>query len=134
MSRQKPCLFVALLLSAGCGGAADGPVSGRVTLDGRPLAKAHVYFYPRTKNDEALFYLGRTDPEGRYALKSVKDDVTAVQAGVYRVSLTTAVVENADESSRPPKEMVPQAYRDEAHEYQVPEGGTTQANFELKTK
>jgi hypothetical protein len=42
------CLTVALLLVAGCGkeGATRGAVSGKVTLDGKPLADGSILFTP----------------------------------------------------------------------------------------
>jgi hypothetical protein len=52
---------------AGCdqGGPQIAPVSGRVTLDGRPLASADVAFQPDGSQRASA---GRTDANGRYRL------------------------------------------------------------------
>jgi hypothetical protein len=59
-------LGVALLLSCGCGDGRPSrvPVSGRVMIDGKPLAKAGVRFYPTGGRSSS----GRTDAEGRFVL------------------------------------------------------------------
>jgi hypothetical protein len=63
------CFWLLLLglLFVGCGksGPELAPVSGRVTLSGRPLEKADVVFQPDDGKPPAF---GRTDAEGRYEL------------------------------------------------------------------
>lgn len=71
MSLKQLGLFAVCLMLSGCGGAAvnDKPksekVTGKITLDGSPLANALVTFSPTDKRDST----GTTDAEGRYELK-----------------------------------------------------------------
>ena len=64
------CFWLLLLgvLINGCrksGGPELAPVSGRITLAGKPLEKADVLFQPDNGKSPAS---GRTDAEGRYEL------------------------------------------------------------------
>jgi hypothetical protein len=89
--------IVLLLLSAvvaGCGegGPQIAPVSGRVTLDGRPLASADVSFQP----DEAQrASAGRTDADGRYQLMYKRGEPGAlVGEHTVRISVSREIVRN----------------------------------------
>ena len=69
MYRTVLPLGLALLALAGCG-TPQGPrtVTGQVTLDGKPLAGAHVEFVP--KEDLTLGSFGaQTDEEGRFTAR-----------------------------------------------------------------
>jgi hypothetical protein len=59
-------LGIALLLSCGCGDGRPSrvPVAGRVLIDGKPLAKAGVRFYPTGGRSSS----GKTDIDGRFVL------------------------------------------------------------------
>jgi hypothetical protein len=59
-------LAVAIVFACGCGDGRPSrvPVSGRVLIDGKPLAKAGVRFYPTGGRSSS----GRTDAEGRFVL------------------------------------------------------------------
>jgi hypothetical protein len=59
---------VLLLVFSGCNksGPDLAPVSGRVTLDGKPAESTKVMFYPEGAKSPSL---GRTDKEGRYMLR-----------------------------------------------------------------
>ena len=61
-------LFVSLI---GCGGPSidTAPVSGIVTLDGKPVADAGIYFQPADGGPAAY---GSTDAEGHYSLTTVR--------------------------------------------------------------
>jgi len=70
---------VLALIPTGCGGSADRPplgqVHGRVTLDGKPLAKVAVVFQPVDgpgRQSSAV-----TDANGDYVLKYIRDDLGA---------------------------------------------------------
>jgi hypothetical protein len=70
------CLACCLL---GCGratGPNTHPVSGTVTLNGKPLVTGDVIFYPETENMPAV--MGKLE-EGRYSFRAV--------AGRHRVSI-----------------------------------------------
>ena len=64
---MPPCLYVMLLgLVTGC--SSSGPeiasVSGRITMDGKPLANATVVFIPENGRPAGA----RTDADGKYVL------------------------------------------------------------------
>ena len=95
---RSTCLFcvatvLATMASAGCGGESYplAPVSGRVTLNGDPLADAGIAFEPihhgETINAGPGSY-GKTDEDGRFMLRSLHDDDGAV-IGKHRVLIRT---------------------------------------------
>jgi hypothetical protein len=140
---KRTALFCSLLLLAlGCGGPSLAPVSGKVTLDGKPLADATVGFYPLGANAD-IMSSGKTNSNGEYTLKTVKDDRTGAAVGKHRVSITVEpdLVGNTDlpadklgKVPRPPK--LPARYQGVESELtcEVPSGGKTDANFDLKSK
>jgi hypothetical protein len=130
--RAYSILVLSLVVSCGCQEGTS--VEGRVTVDGAPLEGVHVAFFPegRSVNDPTLFR-GVTDADGRYTLRNPVENKTGAPAGRYRVSLTTAVAgPNDDETTPLPPERVPAKFRNQ--KYEVPEGGTNQANFDLKSR
>jgi hypothetical protein len=84
MKRFVSLLAVAVL-AAGCSGSgrpATYPVSGTVTMNGKPLDGAQVVFVPASKNAEAA--TGVSDAAGRYQLTTyVAGD--GAQSGEFRV-------------------------------------------------
>ena len=64
--RVLGCLLTTLLL-CGCGGegAEVAPVTGRITLDGRPLAGARIRFQPERSGSPSY---GTANAQGRYEL------------------------------------------------------------------
>ena len=121
------------------------PVSGRVTLDGKPLADARVTFFPQraaetNTSQSAPEAMGLTDAEGRYQLKTVFDDEGAAP-GRSRVVISTLKEEyDPANPEAPPKivapETVPKRYFTGAAqiEFTVPPDGTDAANFDLTSK
>jgi hypothetical protein len=77
-----------VLVFAGCqkSGPAIAPVSGRVTLDGRPLATADVVFQP---DGAARASYGRTDADGRYQL-GYKRGVPGALVGQHTVQISVS--------------------------------------------
>lgn len=133
-------LVVALL--TGCDGSRPNavPVSGRVTLNGEPLAGANVNFQPIADKGApetiAIGSYGRTDANGHYTLKLVNPDLPGALVGKHRVTVSTAVLENSatDSGKLSVPERVPARYRDGRFELQVPAGGTDQADIKIRTK
>jgi hypothetical protein len=72
----------------GCG--ADGPelglVSGRVTLDGQPLADARIEFQPTASGGSPSY--GRTDAQGKFTLHFRRDQPGAM-LGEHLVRVST---------------------------------------------
>jgi hypothetical protein len=127
-----------LVAIGGCGCRRDiVPVSGLVTLDGRPLAGAVVTLQPlsggNTRPSLASGSVGRTDAAGRFTLRLIAPDRPGAAIGEHSVTISTATAAAAD-ASAPQGERVPKAWRDGSQRFQVPTGGTAAANFEIKTQ
>lgn len=82
---------LAVLATAGCGGADDGqystttvPVRGTVTYQGRPLTGGTVLFEPEGLGREAH---GPIQPDGTFELSSYTQNDGAV-VGSHRVAIT----------------------------------------------
>jgi hypothetical protein len=65
---RVPRLALLAALLSGCGGSGPevAPVSGRVTLDGAPLAGARIKFQPEASGGSPSY--GAADQEGNYVL------------------------------------------------------------------
>ncbi len=141
---------VAAVAFAGCGGGSVStvPVSGTVTLDGKPLAGATVNF--ATKDFAAQ---GKTDSKGKFTLvQGAQPGANAVfiskiegdfeekpEEGLDRGQLEAAAAGHGDIGAGLPKlkgEVVPAEFSDPMKstlQYTVPDGGTDSANFNLTT-
>lgn len=136
---MQPTLGALLLACmAGCGPSATvEPVSGVVTLDGKPLGGAVVRFSPAPQADPQavkMMAIGETDDQGRYSMQ-VYDGPTGAVVGVNRVTISTArsLDSDAEEGGMSP-ELVPSEYNSRSKlEFEVPAGGTDSANFELRS-
>ncbi|MEQ8849952.1 hypothetical protein [Botrimarina sp.] len=133
------CVFAAVVLVAiaacvGCGPEV-GPVSGVVTLDGKPVPEAKVQFMPLPQPDHPevtkMVGLGKTDADGRYSLTIFEGPEGAV-VGENRVWISTAVEDEKNTSKLLAPERIPYAYNVQSKlTYDVPPGGTDQADFNL---
>jgi len=154
-----------ILLISGCGG--DGrpvtvPVSGKIILDGAPVAGASVMFLPENGGRPGL---GVTNESGIYHLSSYGEKNDGVPVGQYSVAVTkhggaaasaptpaasaelptdTPVLSNLpyvpEDSSRPEPKieyLVPAAYENASLsglKATITAGGTESMNFELSSK
>ncbi|MCA9003919.1 MAG: Ig-like domain-containing protein [Planctomycetaceae bacterium] len=77
-----------LVCCMGCSGGGDqvklAPVSGVVTMDGKPLADVVVIFSPDKGNPSS----GRTDSSGKYTLL-FKENAKGALLGPHRISIIT---------------------------------------------
>jgi hypothetical protein len=153
--RLLPLVAASALLggAAGCGGNSRyAKVSGVVTLDGKPYKNAIVSFQPMAsgKNpNPGRGSTGLTDENGRYSL-TTDDGHTGAVVGKHRIRIRTkvddpgAVVDPSVGSSDDPFpkgkkveiEPIPQEWFADhtTKEFEVPPGGTDQANFDIVTK
>jgi hypothetical protein len=84
-------LISAVFLAAGCAGDSGPrlvPVSGTVTLNGKPLEGAVVTFVPDAANKEGRPGEDITGPEGNY--KVMTSGRSGVVPGKYKVTITKA--------------------------------------------
>jgi hypothetical protein len=135
--RRLLVLLLLLPLLAGCGGGGVAAVSGRVTLDGRPLANAAVLFQPVSaagNNNPGPGSTGVTDADGRYTLTITGKEQRGAVVGKHKVRITMmAQTDSPDDKPRPVKQLPPRYNRDTILEYDVPDGGTGAADFALTT-
>lgn len=98
------------LLAVGCGGGESyQPVTGRITLDGQPLADADISFMP--EGDKGIPSFGRTDEGGVYVLRQTQK-LSGAPVGEYRVRISTYSEGRNDPDDPQPKipERVPAKY------------------------
>lgn len=124
------------LLLAGCGGQTAGPkiapVSGKVELDGQPLADALVEFKPQSGRPS----YGRTDAEGKYSLV-YSQAANGAALGTYTVRISTGQEGNfvAGEMVSPPvPEKVPEKYHEKSELTAEVTSGKNIIDFSLKSK
>ena len=143
----KRFLFgVVLLCLAGCGQKNSNlppqyPVSGTVTLDGKPLTGAGIMFLPRgdTRGTGAM---GMTDEAGKYTLKTDYGGPGAPE-GEFAVTISKVVnkdgtpyIPNPDVAEAGERETLPGRFSDSMKtelNAQVGKESNT-INFELKSK
>ena len=127
-AKRARVLAVALMELSGCfGGPGDRPelgtVQGTVTLNGKPLANAAVFFDPQSTGRTST---ATTDAGGHYELEYTID-AKGAKIGMHNVRVSTYVAPLSD-SKNPGgvAEQVPAQYRkDGALTREVKEGDNT---------
>lgn len=133
--------LVALAVSGGCSSGSDDesvgelfPVSGMVTLDGKPLSGATVSFSPM-KGTQGSRSEGTTDANGEFILRK-RNGRKGLEAGKYQVAVSKFAQKDGtpfptniagDVRAAVGVEHVPERYvRGESAElvFEVPKGGT----------
>jgi hypothetical protein len=137
---ERLAIFLTLFL-AGCGvDYRTAPVSGRITLDGEPLSDASVTFQPIGMQEPAtprgMGSYGNTGSDGRFSLMLIERDGIGAAVGMHRVQVSLPADISSDTSAGTPGDRVPARYRGAESEliFTVPKEGTTEANFDLKSK
>lgn len=139
-------VVLGLFIAAGCSGRGPNlppqyPVSGTISMDGKPLSGAGIMFLPRgeTRGTGAF---GMADAAGKYILKTDHGGAGAPE-GEYAVTISRVVnrdgtpyVPKPDVAEAGERESLPGMYSDSMKTVltaTVPKGGDT-INFELKAK
>lgn len=134
--------MVLLNLASGCGRGDAGPelapVSGTVTLDGKPLPGAIVTFFPEAVKGSPAY--GATDSAGKFTLRSTRDRAGTV-LGSHRVEIITQpLTEEEQEEVRSSGQPAPPAYVEVPKKYNQPgtltaevQRGANQIEFKLTT-
>jgi hypothetical protein len=143
--RLASAWITALVIIAGCSNEPYrvAPVSGTVTLDGKPVAQVAVMFQPMAEGtpNPGPGSFGITDADGRYSLKLVGKESPGGVVGKHKVRFDPYSDEPADPTVdrpfRPKKAMpkIPAKYNqiEAMFEFEAPPKGTTSADFQLSS-
>lgn len=132
---------VALSL-AGCGGEkfVIVPVSGVVTVDGKPVEGVHLTFQPfREDGADSAGYgaYGETDAQGRFTLTSLTlegREMPGAVVGKHRIEMTAATqVDPSSDLNQFTREKIPRRYMNEPFIREIT-GETDSLNFELTSR
>jgi hypothetical protein len=96
----NPLICVSILVNAGCGSKypATAPVSGKISINGKPVTQGRISFHPTTGDRPAL---ANIQPDGSYALTTFEHGDGAL-LGHHKVSIKSTRIENAPP---PPKDF-----------------------------
>jgi hypothetical protein len=135
-------LSLLLLSSVGCGpGYKLAPVSGKVTMDNKPLVGAEVSFYPVNAGKDAPYASGKTDEQGNFKLETFHGKSTAAGAVVGENKVSISLIKlnsekkNVMATLRGNPETLPARYNaDSTLSFTVPADGSKDANFKLTSQ
>src|SRR5262249_58042856 len=125
--KHQHFLAILAVLSVSCVGCKRGPyeiaaVSGRITVNGQPVAKVAVMFQPIAPEDNPYpgpGSTGVTDADGRYTLAMVVEgkQVSGAVVGKHKVRITNFAEYGNPFDDRPTKQakplvLIPARYND----------------------
>ena len=116
------CLLFTTILMPGCGEPALYPISGKITLGGKPYERLLVYFHPIDRKASAFSVgVGETTNDGTLSLRSSAGN--GLVSGKYRVSFACYVLQGSknttvgldsekadDDRTHVTKDIVPSPY------------------------
>ena len=116
-----------VLVAIGCGGMKLVPVSGRVTLDNKPLVNADVIFQPDSlEKNPGHGSRGKTDDQGQFTLQLTTGNTKGATVGKHKVTIT-AYAETSSGSDPRFRKRIALA----ESTFEVLEEGTSSADFDL---
>jgi hypothetical protein len=126
------------LQGCGAGGVRFVPVTGKVTMDGKPLAKVGVTFIPQAKPGSEIagdVSSGVTDDNGEYKLTAfVKGgEKEGAQVGKHKVTITQKDV-RGEGDRQIIREKIPKKYNIETTLSADVKAGGPPINFELTSR
>lgn len=124
--------LLCVLMLGGCGpkGPEIASVTGKVTIDGKPLVNATVVFIPENGRPAG----GRTNEKGEYVLNFVDDQQGAIPGkNAVRITTKRDAEETPDGKKIPAvKESIPSKYGSQSTlTFDVVAGKKNVANFDL---
>jgi len=146
--RFLPVLVLLVVLGCGSNDVKVVPVSGTVTLDGKPPPKVYVNFQPLGTKDNPNPGVGSyavTDEKGRYALRLSNGAGSGAVVGQHKVTIALQFEEDLGKNSRDtgspdgvplPRlgkvKQIPERYNSDSKlTFEVKPGGTDKADFAL---
>ena len=116
--QQMASVTTLALVLTGCGSEevriALVPVTGTVTLNGKPMADATIRFIPDASNAYSTPGVDATGPEGNYKIRFKSR--SGLSPGKYKVMVTPALTS--------PTAKVPDAFKDDPYMAQLSVGGS----------
>lgn len=130
-------LLVCIPLLAGCGPGGrpkieTTSVSGAIQVDGKPLANAKVNFL--TKEYAGI---AETDANGSFQMEAQPGENTVYIVKYSDPNFDETMIGGSDTPGSAPKQVLPEKFSDAAKSelrFTVPDGGSTEANFDLKSR
>ncbi len=114
------------------------PVAGTVTVAGKPVANVAVQFQPigQKGRDPGPGSVGVTDAAGHYQAKLIDadHDLDGAVVGRHRVRFVTVGSRASLDLSGPVRSVLPPGQEGKEIEFDVPPGGTAQADFAFPMK
>lgn len=118
------------------------PVSGRLTVDGKPIANATVCTMPIAESKDEQpgpGSTGVTDANGEFVLKfqATDTDLDGATPGKVRLVILESdgkKRESSDDTGTAFRHRIPTKYRDGNVTYDIPEEGTDAMNIEIDGK
>ncbi|MDR2705671.1 MAG: carboxypeptidase-like regulatory domain-containing protein [Planctomycetaceae bacterium] len=137
---KKLFLSFILLCAVGCGQKMVS-VSGTVTLDGKPIQDCRVLFQAKRTGESEIPVVdasGLTNSEGQFQLSSLGERIKlGAIPGDYVVKFGWCDPNpplSESETPTPPPYQIPQNMQLQGLPFTIPKGGTSNANFDLKSK
>jgi hypothetical protein len=120
------CFLILTACIAGCGksGPELAPVSGRVTVDGQPMANVDVTFQPDEARPPSY---GRTGPDGHYEL-GYKKGVQGALLGQHTVRITV------ERSVVPNPPHIPARFNSQSELRREVKAGQNEFDFDVTTE
>ena len=141
MTARFPVVLAAALAAAGCSMTPYriAPVSGRVVIDGKPGAGVHIEFMPmgsEKNNNPGPGSIGMTDADGRFVMKVIYPAGNGAVVGRHKVQihLREAALDDETPTAKRPRQLPAKYNSATTLVFEVPPGGTDQANFDVTTR
>lgn len=141
------CIWALLFVVPIAGGCQKGerptaPVSGAITLNGKPLAGGSIVSQPFAPKGSVIAGKGSVafcDPDGHFKLETLDGQDGAVigehRIRIYGPRVTSVTASDKDVGRAAAPEIVPSKYNHKSElTLTVPPEGTTGANFNLTSK
>lgn len=150
MLRAMACLLSLLALMSGCGDPPLYPISGKITLGGKPYERLLVYFHPMDQKVTAFTMgVGETTKDGTLGMRSTAGNGLA--KGKYRVSFHCNVFQGApnetvgldggkgddNNQKREVRDLVPSPYNSALEspvEFEVSASGNNVLEFDIPAR